>query len=69
MYIGSDFKDKTVSLPSYLYKGNHYIGKTASLYWDGTPVSSRYGKILWAVEVTITYFLDFNLNLNVYVHD
>ena len=32
---GSHIKDKTVAKPTYLYNGDPYTGKTASLYWDG----------------------------------
>ena len=28
--------------PPYLYNGNPYTGKTASLYWDGPLVSASY---------------------------
>ena len=28
------YKDKAVVRPSYIYNGNPYTGKTASLYWD-----------------------------------
>ena len=31
----SHYKDKTVVWPSDLYNGNPYVGKTASLYWEG----------------------------------
>ena len=31
----SHYKDKTVVRLSYLYNGNSYTGKIASLYWDG----------------------------------
>ena len=34
-YGDSHVKNKTVSRPSYLYHGDPYAGKTASLYWDG----------------------------------
>ena len=28
-------KDNTVEIPSYLYNGNSFTGKTVYLYWDG----------------------------------
>ena len=34
----ADYKEKMVVRPSYLYNGNSYTGKTASLYQDGTLV-------------------------------
>ena len=36
-YIYFHYKDKTVVRPFYLYNGNSYTGKSASLYWDGPP--------------------------------
>ena len=33
------FKDETVVKPSYLYNGNFYTDKTASLHWDGALFS------------------------------
>ena len=35
------YKDWTVVRPSYLYNGNSYTSKTASLYWDGSQVSCK----------------------------
>ena len=32
-YRNSNYKDKTVVRPSYLYDGNSFIRKTVSLYW------------------------------------
>ena len=34
MYVGSNYKYKTVIRPCYLYNGNSYTGKMASLYWN-----------------------------------
>ena len=36
-------KHKTVVRLSYLYNGNSYTGKMASLFWDSTPGSSNNG--------------------------
>ena len=33
-YGDSHVKDETVTRPSYLFHGDPYAGKTASLYWD-----------------------------------
>ena len=33
------YKGKTVMRPSYLHNGNSYIGKTTSLYWDGSQAA------------------------------
>ena len=33
--MGSQYNDKAVVKPSYLYNGESYIGKTVFLYWDG----------------------------------
>ena len=43
-YKNSHYKDKTVGRPSYLYNGNFYTGKKASLYWDGlqVPADGKY---------------------------
>ena len=42
MYIDFPHKDKMVVRPSYLYDGNSYTGKMASLYWDRALVASRW---------------------------
>ena len=36
--LGFHYKVKTVVRPFYLYNGNSYAGKTASLYWDGPQI-------------------------------
>ena len=40
-YGDSHYKDKTVVRPPYPYNGNPYIGKKASLYWDGPLLASN----------------------------
>ena len=39
LYGDFHYKDKTVMISSYLYNGNPYTDKMASLYWDGPGVS------------------------------
>ena len=39
-YRGSRYKDKTISQPFYLYKGNPFTGKIKSLYWISPYICS-----------------------------
>ena len=55
-YSDSHYKDQTVIRPSYLYNGNLYAGKTASLYQDNrlTVVMMSTFSALAALEVTMS---------------
>ena len=55
MYGDFHYKDMTVVRPSYLYNGNPYIGKTASLYWEGPLVVS----VFWPVTIVRDYQIVF----------
>ena len=37
-YGGFDYRDKMVEIPSYIYNGKFYAGKTTGLYWDGAKI-------------------------------
>ena len=48
-YVGFHYKDETAMRSSYLYNGNNYTCKTASLYWNSPPwVIYRF--LLWSVD-------------------
>ena len=40
-YRDSHYEDKTLIRQSYLYDGDYYTGKTASLYWDDSQILSN----------------------------
>ena len=45
MYEDFHYKDEIDVRPSYLYDGNPYTGKTASLYWD-SPLSAAVERLV-----------------------
>ena len=50
----SNYKEKTVSWPSYLYNRNAYTDKTAYLFWD-SPLMTEKSRASEAMVMTVFF--------------